>query len=198
MSAFSCDAPGRELAERLRLACEAHDPAIEGHLDRVTRYACEIAARLGLPVDFLEDMRQAVPLHDLGKIGLPLSLLHKPGRLTPEEVEVAQTHTVIGHRLLAGSPWRPIQCAAKIALGHHENWAGGGYPQGCAGEAIPVEARIAAVADVYDALSSPRAYKPAWEADRVVAEMGRLRGIKFDPVILDAFLAALPAVVEIA
>jgi putative two-component system response regulator len=198
MSHFSPDDPGRELAQRLRLACEAHDPSIGPHLDQVTRYACEIATRMGLSAGGIDEMKYAVPLHDLGKIGLPLSLLHKPGRLTLEEVEEAKTHTVIGHRILAGSTWPTLRCAAKIALSHHENWAGGGYPHGVAGEEIAPEARIAAVADVYDALSSPRAYKPAWETDRVVEEMRRLRGIKFDPAILDLFLAHLPLTAEIA
>lgn len=103
-----------------------------------------------------------------------------------------------GHRILDGSSWPVIQCAARIALSHHENWQGGGYPQGISGDGIPLEARIAAVADVYDALSSPRAYKPAWEQDRVVAEMRRLRAVKFDPEILDLFLGRLPAAAEIA
>jgi HD-GYP domain-containing protein (c-di-GMP phosphodiesterase class II) len=198
VSAFSLPDPGRELADRLRLACEAHDPAIGPHLDRVTRYACGIGDRLGLSAGKRSDLTYAIPLHDIGKIGLPLSLLHKPGKLTPEEAEIAKTHTLIGHRILAGSPWPAIQCAARIALGHHENWAGGGYPHGCAGETIPLEARIAAVADVFDALSSPRAYKQAWELDRVVAEMRRLRAVKFDPEILDVFLAHLPVPAEIA
>jgi putative two-component system response regulator len=198
MSGFSPGDPGRELAERLRSACEAHDPSIGPHLDRVTRYACEIGARMGLTPSELDDMRYAIPLHDLGKIGIPLALLHKPARLTPEEAERAKTHTLIGHRILAGSPWPSLRCAAQIALAHHENWSGGGYPHGSAGESIPREARIAAVADVFDALSSPRAYKPAWETDRVVDEMRRLRGIKFDPGILDVFLAQLPVPAEIA
>ena len=95
-------------------------------------------------------MRYAVPLHDIGKIGLSLSLLHKPGRLTPEELETTKTHTLIGHRILLGSPWPALRCAAEIALSHHENWAGGGYPHGWVGEGIPRAARIAAVADVFD------------------------------------------------
>ncbi len=190
--------PGTELAWRLRLACEAHDPSIGAHLDRVTRHACEIAAAMGLSEDRIHSLRNAAPLHDLGKIGIPLSILHKPGRLTPEEAEAAKQHTVTGHRILDGSSWPVIQCAARIALSHHENWQGGGYPQGISGDGIPLEARIAAVADVYDALSSPRAYKPAWEQDRVVAEMRRLRAVKFDPEILDLFLGRLPAAAEIA
>ncbi len=183
---------------RLRLACEAHDPEIGSHLDRVTQIACEIARALGLGEATVTSMRHAVPLHDLGKIGIPLSLLHKPGRLTPEEAETVKAHTVIGHDILVGSPWPAIQCAARIALSHHEDWGGGGYPHGWAGEAIPLEARIAAVADVYDALSTPRAYKPAWAPDRVIAEMRRLRGTKFDPAILDVFLSHIPAAAEIA
>jgi putative two-component system response regulator len=198
VNAGSCADPGPEMAVRLRLVCEAHDPEIGPHLDRVTRFACEIAAAMGLGEARVASIRHAVPLHDLGKISLPLSLLHKPGRLTPAETELVQSHAVAGHRILAGSPWPAIQCAAKIALSHHENWGGGGYPYGWAGEAIPVEARIAAVADVFDALSSPRAYKRAWEPDRVIAEMRRLRETKFDPAILDVFLAHIPAAAEIA
>ncbi len=198
MNAVPSADPGRELALRLRLACEAHDPEIGPHLDRVTRFACEIARAMGLGDAEIALLSHAIPLHDLGKIGLPLSVLHKPGRLTPAEAETVKAHTVIGHNILVGSPWPAIQCAARIALSHHENWGGGGYPHGWAGEAIPVAARIAAVADVYDALSTPRAYKPAWEPDRVLAEMRRLRETKFDPAILDVFLSHIPTAAEIA
>ncbi len=183
---------GQEMAARLRLACETHDVSIGAHLDRVTGYADEIARRMGLSSEDRLFITQAICLHDIGKIGLPLTLLHKPGRLTPAEAEIAKTHTVMGHRILAGSPWPILQCAAQIALEHHENWDGSGYPYHKSGLKIGRDARIAAVADVYDALSSPRAYKPAWEPDQVVAEMQRLRGVKFDPEILDVFLARLP------
>jgi HD-GYP domain-containing protein (c-di-GMP phosphodiesterase class II) len=184
--------PGMEMALRLRLACEAHDASISMHLDRVSRYACDIGRLMGLSEVQLTELRHATPLHDLGKIALPLEILNKVGRLTAEEMTTIKTHTVIGHRILDGSAWPVIQCAARIALSHHECWNGSGYPHRLRGEAIPLDARIVAVADVYDALMSQRAYKPAWEEDMVVAEMRRLRDDKFDPAILDLFIEHLP------
>lgn len=186
--------PGLEIAVRLRLACEAHDATISPHLDRVSRYACDIGKLMGFSDARLQELRQATPLHDLGKIALPLEILNKVGRLTNAEMETVRTHTTIGYKILEGSTWPIIQCAANIALSHHECWSGGGYPQKLVGEAIPLDARIVAVADVYDALMSQRAYKPAWEEDMVVAEMRRLREDKFDPAILDLFIEHLPVV----
>jgi putative two-component system response regulator len=184
--------PGVEMAVRLRLACEAHEPSILQHLDRVSRYTCDIGRLMGLTESQLFELRHATPLHDLGKIALPLEILNKVGRLTHEEMDTIKTHTVIGHRILDGSSWSLMQCAASIALSHHECWDGSGYPQNLVGDAIPLDARIVAVADVYDALLSQRAYKPAWEEDMVVAEMRRLRESKFDPAILDLFIENLP------
>ncbi|ATC65503.1 hypothetical protein CMV30_16980 [Nibricoccus aquaticus] len=193
MSTFDPKNPGIEIAVRLRLACEAHDTSISSHLDRVSRYACEIGRLMGLDKTRIQELHYATPLHDLGKIGLPQELLSKPGRLTREEMEVIKSHSMIGFRMLDGSPWPIIQCAARIALAHHECWDGSGYPHGLVGENIPLDARIVAVADVYDALLSQRAYKPAWEEDLVIAEMRRMRETKFDPAILDLFLNHLPA-----
>jgi HD-GYP domain-containing protein (c-di-GMP phosphodiesterase class II) len=198
MSAFDAKNPGIEIAVRLRLACEAHDTSISSHLDRVSRYACEIGRLMGLDKTSIQELHYATPLHDLGKIGLPQDLLSKPGRLTREEMETIKSHSMIGYRMLEGSPWPIIQCAARIALSHHECWDGSGYPQGLAGENIPLDARIVAVADVYDALLSQRAYKPAWEEDLVIAEMRRMRETKFDPAILDLFLNHLPAMTAVA
>lgn len=198
MNAFDPINPGIEIAVRLRLACEAHDTTISSHLDRVSRYACEIGRRMGLSQARIFELHHATPLHDVGKIGIPVELLNKPGRLTSDEMETVKSHTTIGHRMLEGSPWPIIQCAARIALSHHECWDGAGYPLGLAGEAIPLEARIVAVADVYDALMSQRAYKPAWEEDAVIAELRRLRGTKFDPTILDLFLDHLRAMTAVA
>lgn len=192
-SAPSAD-PGRELARHLRLACEAHEPDIAGHLERVTHYTCEIARALGLPEAQVEILRLATPLHDLGKIGVPLALLDHKGRLTSAEMDVVRTHAAIGHRILDGSPWPAIQCAAQVAFCHHEHWDGSGYPRGLRGEAIPLEARIVAVADVYDALLSQRSYKSAWDADRALAELQEQRGRRFDPAILDRFVECLPAI----
>jgi len=184
--------PGVELAARLRVACEAHDPSISQHLDRVSRYACDIGRLMGFTEAQLVELRHATPLHDIGKIAMPLEILNKTGRLTNEEMDTIKLHTVIGHRILDGSSWPVLQCAARIALSHHECWSGNGYPHNLVGEAIPLDARIVAVADVYDALLSQRAYKPAWEEDMVMAEMRRLRETKFDPAILDLFVENLP------
>lgn len=194
MTNSTAPGPDVEIALRLRRACEAHEPTIGEHLDHVTRYACELGRLAGLSTVQISELQHATPLHDLGKIALPLALLNKPGRLTPEESAVIRTHTVIGHRILEGSHWPLIQCAARIALSHHECWNGNGYPRGLAGEDIPLDVRIVAVADVYDALKSRRAYKPAWEEDRAVEELRRLREVQFDPAILDVFLAHLPAI----
>ncbi len=195
MNSASPPDPGMEMAERLRYACEAHDPSISSHLDRVTRYACEIGRYAGLSEARIIELQYATPLHDVGKIGVPLELLRRPGGLAPAEMEVIKQHTIIGHRILNGSPWAVMRCAALIALSHHECWDGSGYPHNLNGVRIPVEARIVTVADVYDALISRRSYKPAWEEDRVLAEMRQMRGVKFDPEILDLFVENLPGIV---
>jgi putative two-component system response regulator len=183
---------GEEIAVRLRRTCEAHDPSIDPHLDRVASYSCEIGRLLGFSEIRIMELRLAAPLHDIGKIGLPLTILNKPGRLTPEEMELVRTHTVLGHRILDGSPWPLIQCAARIARSHHESWDGKGGPDGLAGDQIPLEARIVAIADVFDALTSQRVYKAAWDHKEAQLEMRGLRGKKLDPAILDLFLEHLP------
>jgi len=182
---------GYEIAARMRLACEAHDPGSVGHLDHVTHCACELARLAGLDDTRVREIYYAAPLHDIGKIGLPREILDKPGRLTPEEMQIVVSHTTLGHRILDGSQWPVMQCAARIALHHHENWDGSGYPHKLRGTDIPLEARIVAIADVYDALLSRRAYKPAWAEDAVLGELQRLRGIKFEPALLDLFVANL-------
>lgn len=191
MSTATSDEVGLELAARLRLACEAHEPDIAAHLERVSHYSCLLARLYGLPEEQVRLLHHAAPLHDIGKIGLPTELLTKPERLTDDEMALVQSHTVIGHRILDGSRFEVLQCAARIALHHHESWDGHGYPHGLAGTAIPLDARIVAVADVYDALTSQRAYKPAWDVDATITELRRLRGVKFDPELLDLFLAEL-------
>ncbi len=193
MSSVPFQDPGVEAAVRLRLACEAHDETISSHLDRVTRYACAIGRLAGLSATRVAELHHATPLHDVGKIGVPIHLLNKPGRLSPEEMEIVKSHTLIGHRILDRSPWPVIRCAAVIALSHHECWDGRGYPHNLRGESIPLDARIVTVADVYDAMLSQRAYKPAWQEERVIAEMRQMRGTKFDPAIFDLFIENLPA-----
>src|ERR1700712_1648222 len=151
---------GVEMAVRLRYACEAHDSTIRSHLDRVTRYACEIGRLAGFSEARQSELYYATPLYDVGKIGVPIELLNKPGALSQSEMEIIKQHTVIGHHMLDGSEWPVMRCAAVIALSHHECWDGCGYPHGLSGTHIPIDARIVAVADVYDALISRRAYKP--------------------------------------
>ena len=194
MNSIETHIPGVEIALRLRYACEAHDPTIGVHLDRVGRYASELGRLAGLSEARIAELHFATPLHDLGKIGIPLELLNKPGCLTPLEMEVVKQHTVIGHRILDGSEWPVLRCAASIALSHHEHWDGKGYPHGLSGDRIPLDARIVAVADVFDALMSPRAYKLAWEEDRVVTELRLQRVTRFDPEILDLFVQNLPRI----
>jgi putative two-component system response regulator len=130
----------------------------------------------------------AAPLHDVGKIGIPDSILRKPGPLTAAEFAIMQTHTLIGADMLADGATRHIRMAETIARSHHEWWNGGGYPDGLAGDAIPLSARIVAVADVYDALTHARPYRGAWKRDRVIAELRRKTGTHFEPRVVQAFL----------
>jgi two-component system response regulator RpfG len=147
-----------------------------------------IAEQLGLPEDEVRTIEMAAPLHDMGKIAIPDSVLMKAGPLTAEETEVMRRHPKIGHQLLSGSQNRFIQTGALIALRHHERYDGSGYPDGLVGEQIPLEARIVAVADVFDALISPRPYKKAWDKDAALAYLYAQRGRLFDPACVDALI----------
>jgi len=191
MNAAPFQHPWQEIAHRLRTACEVYDPALAGHHTRVSAAAAELARRLGLPADQVERIRVAAGLHDVGKIGVPREVLDVTGRLSEEEMAIVRSHTEIGHRLLDGSAYPEIRCAAAVALSHHEFWAGGGYPHGLHGDAIPLEARIVAVADVFDAMRSERAYKAAWTDEQVLAEMKRESVTHFDPAVFAVFLEAM-------
>ncbi len=192
MSAAPRHDPGVELARRLRLACEAHQVELGAHLSNVARHTRRLGRAIGLSAERLHELRWAAPLHDLGKIAISRELLQRPGSLSPAEMEEVKRHTVVGHHILADSAWPVIRCAARIARSHHECWDGSGYPDGLAGEEIPLEARLCAIADVFDALRSPRSYKGAWSLAATVAEIRRLSGTKFDPRLVDAFLDQLP------
>lgn len=178
----------RETIVRLSKAAEFRDPETGGHIQRMAHYAWLIAVRLGLPPEQQELLLEAAPMHDVGKVAIPDHILLKPGRLTPEEFEVMKQHAAKGHQILAGSSSPLLQMAAVIALTHHEKYDGSGYPNGLRGESIPLVGRIVAVADVFDALTSARPYKPAWEVDRAVEHMRRLSGEHFDPRCVEAFL----------
>ena len=179
-----------EVLERLATAGEFRDDDTGGHTQRVGERAGRLARSLGLPTAQVELISLAAPLHDVGKIGIPDSILLKPGKLTPEEFAVMQSHTTLGAAILAGGRTALVRMAERIARSHHERWDGAGYPDGLTGEAIPLEARLVAVADVYDALTSDRPYRLAWPLDRVVAHIREGSGRHFDPSVVAAFLGA--------
>ena len=178
-------------AETLRLlavAAEYRDDDTSRHTERVGVTAAEIATRLGLAAEQIGLLREAAPLHDVGKLAIPDHILLKPGKLSAVEYEVMKTHAALGARLLSGTSSPVLQMGAVIAASHHERWDGTGYPAALAGEAIPLVGRVVAVADVFDALTHNRPYKSAWPAERAIAEMQRAAGSQFDPRVVAAFL----------
>ena len=179
---------------RLGKAGEYRDEETGNHVIRMAKYSRLIAEHLGLDEAECETVELAAPMHDIGKIGIPDQVLLKPGRLEVEEFAVIKQHTRIGYEILKDSPSKYLQMGAVIALGHHEKFDGSGYPQGLSGEDIPLVARIVAVADVYDALSSKRCYKPAWSHDDVIDLLKAQSGQHFDPQCVGAFLAQLTEV----
>jgi len=176
-----------ETLDRLSLAAEFRDDDTKQHAARVGRTVALLAERLGLADDDVERLRCAAPLHDIGKIGIPDSILLKQGPLAEREFELMKMHTVIGAEIVSGSSSDVLETSAVIARSHHEHWDGGGYPTGIAGDEIPLPGRLCAVADVFDALTHARPYKAAWPVGHAVAEMGRLRAAQFDPAVFDAF-----------
>jgi len=176
-----------EIVNRLALAAEYRDDQTGEHTLRVGRYAAEIARHMGWEAPEVSLMQQAARLHDVGKIGIPDSILLKPGKLTPEEFAYMKSHTSIGGRILSGGHSRLVLLAETIALSHHERWDGNGYPQGLSGEDIPLEGRIVAVADVFDALRQVRPYKKAWTREEAWFELSAQSGKQFDPSIIEIF-----------
>jgi HD-GYP domain-containing protein (c-di-GMP phosphodiesterase class II) len=170
-------------------ALEVKDPYTHGHSVRVSRYSSVIARELGMPPEFVREVQLGGNVHDLGKIGVREAVLNKPGPLTEEEYQHVMTHPVVGWRIL--SPLlRDHPIALAVVRHHHERWDGRGLPDGLAGEAIPLEARIAAVADTFDAMTSARPYRPGVPVPATLEELRRCRGTQFDPRVVDAFLAA--------
>ena len=176
-----------EIIERLARAAEFRDDNTGQHTERVGQMAALLARELGLADSEVSLIRRAAPLHDVGKIGIPDSILLKLGKLTPAEFELVKTHTTIGARILSGSRFALLRMAEEIAFSHHEQWDGRGYA-GLAGDQIPLAGRIVTVADVFDALTQKRPYKAAWPVEEAVAEIERQRGRQFDPNVVDAFL----------
>ncbi len=175
-----------EIVTRLAVAAEYRDDNTGEHTRRVGRNAAAIAHALGWPEDKVQLLFTAARLHDVGKIAISDLILHKPGKLEPEEITLMKTHAVIGARILSGGHSPLLQMAEEIALAHHERWDGKGYPLGLSGDAIPLSARIVAVADVLDALTHERPYKRPWPVAEALAEIGRQSGHHFDPRVVKA------------
>ncbi|HYH90282.1 MAG TPA: PAS domain S-box protein [Solirubrobacteraceae bacterium] len=178
-----------EMLARLAAAAELHDDDTGRHTHRVGELAVSIAERLGLPDPEVELIELAAALHDVGKIAIPDAVLAKRGKLTEDEYDHMKTHTTVGAQMLSGSAFALVRMAEQIAVTHHEKWDGSGYPAGLAAETIPITGRIVAVADVFDALTHVRPYKPAWSEPDAIAELKRQSGRQFDPQVLEAFLA---------
>jgi HD-GYP domain-containing protein (c-di-GMP phosphodiesterase class II) len=181
-----------QVIQRLALAAEYRDDATGQHTRRVGDLSVLIGEALGLSDDELVLLRQAAPLHDVGKIAIPDAILLKPGRLTPAEFDQMKAHTTVGAAMLSGRGLALLEMAEKIALTHHERWDGTGYPAGISGRAIPRVGQIVAIADVFDALTHSRPYKEAWSTTQAVNEIVSQRGRQFDPEVVDAFLRILP------
>jgi HD-GYP domain-containing protein (c-di-GMP phosphodiesterase class II) len=181
-----------QVIQRLAIAAEYRDDETGEHTRRVADLAAPLGEALGMSHEDVLLLHQAAPLHDVGKIAIPDCILLKPGRLTPDEFAQMKTHTTLGADMLAGGAGALMKMAEVIALTHHERWDGSGYPDGLAGESIPLPGRIVAVADVFDALTHARPYKQAWPLDDAVREIAAQAGRQFDPAAVDAFLRLLP------
>lgn len=173
---------------RLSRAAELRDDDTGVHIVRMGFLAWAVALRMGLPASWALQLRQAAPMHDIGKIGVPDGVLKKPGKLTPEERAVMNEHPRIGADILGRSRIPLFQLAAELALTHHERWDGTGYPAGLAGEAIPLSGRIVAVVDFFDALTMDRCYRQAFPDPMALQMLTEERGRAFDPRIVDIFL----------
>ncbi len=180
-----------ETVRRLSMAVEFRDEDTGAHIERIGRFSTLLAEATGMNPDFCRRIGYAAPLHDVGKVAIPDAILLKPGKLTAEERAIVETHAEEGHRLLRGSSSSILDMGATIALSHHERWDGGGYPRGLTAESIPIEGRIVAIADVFDALTSHRVYRKAFSVEKAVEMMLDQADRHFDPVLLHKFMEVL-------
>ena len=186
-----------DIISRLALAAEFRDKETGYHLQRTSHYSQELALELGMTVRESRDILQASLLHDVGKIGIPDSILYKPGKLTSKEWVVMKQHCAIGAQILSGSSVEIVKLAEVIALSHHEKWDGSGYPGGLSNTEIPIEGRVVAVADAFDALLSKRAYKDSFTLEDTLKSIDEGIGCYFDPDVVSALHRALPRLLEI-
>jgi HD-GYP domain-containing protein (c-di-GMP phosphodiesterase class II) len=182
---------------RLSVAAEYKDEDTSAHIHRMSNYSAILAAELGLSDAEVEIIRYASPMHDIGKLGVPDSILLKPGKLTPEEFKEMQKHTIFGAKILENAKAQLLKDSEVIALTHHEKWDGSGYPRGLAGEGIPLYGRIVALADVFDALTSKRCYKPAFSVDESMKMIQDGAGRHFDPKVVSAFQNGIEKILTI-
>jgi len=187
----------REIIRRLGIAAEYKDNETGIHIMRMSRYCGIVAAGLGFAEREVNLILDAAPMHDVGKIGIPDDILHKPAKLTPAEWEIMKTHTTIGATIIGEHDHRLLKVARTITLTHHERWDGTGYPNGLAGTDIPIEGRISALADVFDALLSVRPYKEPWPLDKTLELIRDERGKHFDPQVVDVFFANLDQIKDV-
>lgn len=180
-----------ETIQRLAIAAEFRDSATAQHIQRMSHYCELLARRFGLSPDRCDLIRTASPMHDIGKIGTPDHVLLKPGKFTPEEFNVIAQHAEIGYRILGGSDAELLKVAAVIAWTHHERWDGSGYPRNLKGDTIPIEGRIASIADAFDALTTERVYKPAFPFEHAVDLMVKHKAQHFDPDLIDVFMGSI-------
>lgn len=186
-----------QIVQRLGRAAEYKDNETGMHVIRMSHYAQMLALAIGMSEAWAEDLLNAAPMHDVGKIGIPDAVLQKPGKLDAEEWAVMQRHAEIGAEIIGDHPAGVLRLARLIALTHHEKWDGSGYPKGLVGDAIPLEARIVAIADVFDALTSRRPYKAAWSMDDAFAYLREQAGKHFDPALVEPFTALQPQILAI-
>ncbi len=182
---------------RLALAAEYKDEDTADHLVRISRYSVILAQKLGLPDEMIEAIQYAAPMHDIGKMGIPDSILLKPGKLTPEELEVVKSHTTIGANILANSKSDILLVAHDTALTHHEKWDGTGYPRGIAGKDIPLIGRIVGLVDVFDALTTVRPYKNPYPLEVAIEIITKERGKHMDPELTDLFLDNIDSMLQV-
>jgi|SRR5580765_1579311 len=184
------------IVQRLGIAAEYKDNETGLHVIRMSHYAHMLGLAIGMDADRANDLLHAAPMHDVGKIGIPDSILCKPGPLDAEEWKIMKTHTIIGGNIIGQHPHGMLAMAYQVAMTHHEKWDGSGYPHGLSGTQIPLEGRIAAIADVFDALTSARPYKEAWPVEQAVQYLEQQRGSHFDPELASLFLENLPQILE--
>ncbi|MBM9589542.1 response regulator [Leptospira sp. 201903075] len=186
-----------QIVQRLGMASEYKDNETGMHVIRMSHYSQSLALAIGYSAEAAEEILNAAPMHDVGKIGIPDHIIQKPGKLTPEEWEIMKRHPQIGAEIIGDHNSSLLKLAKSIAITHHEKYDGTGYPFQLKGEGIPLEGRIIAIADVFDALTTVRPYKKAWEVDAAIDFLKKESGTHFDPALVEKFISVLPKILEI-